>query len=253
MDTDETERASTASTASTAPCIRVHALSAARGDALALDAVTCDLPAGAVTAIVGGNGSGKSTLLEVLAGLLEPTAGEVTGLPDDRALVLQRTEGGDRLPLTARQAVEMGLWRERGLLGRIGAEGRRRVTAALRAVDMEGSAERQLSGMSGGQRQRVLVAQGLVQRAPLLLLDEPAAAADAEARDRIDAAIAEAAAAGATVVLATHDRSSLARADHAILLERGRLIATGSPSEVADAQAARAAAALAPVVPVVPT
>ncbi|WP_413317651.1 ATP-binding cassette domain-containing protein [Agrococcus sp. 1P02AA] len=233
--------------APTPPRIRVHGLSAARGDALALDAVTCELHAGAVTAIVGGNGSGKSTLLEVLAGLLEPTAGEVTGLPADRALVLQRTDGGDRLPLTARQAVEMGLWRQRGLLGRIGADGRRRVAAALRAVDMEGSAERQLTGMSGGQRQRVLVAQGLVRRAPLLLLDEPAAAADAEARDRIDAAIAEAAAAGATVVIATHDRSSLARADRAILLERGRLIAAGSPSAVADAQASRAAAALAPL------
>lgn len=107
-------------------------------------------------------------------------------------------------------------------------------------------AERQLSTMSGGQRQRVLVAQGIVQRAPLLLLDEPAAAADAEARDRIDAALAAAAAEGAVVVVATHDRASLARADRALLLEHGRVVAAGSARAVAEAHAARAAAALAP-------
>ncbi|GEK80465.1 metal ABC transporter ATP-binding protein [Agrococcus baldri] len=238
------------STAHPAPAsaqrIRLHELSARRGGALALDRVTCALPAGAVTAIVGGNGSGKSTMLEVLAGVLEPSGGRVDGLPASRALVVQRSESDDRLPLTGRQAVAMGLWRERGLLAPLGADGRRRIDAALAAVGMEGLAERQLPAMSGGQRQRVLVAQGLVQRAPLLLLDEPAAAADAEGRDRIDEALAAAAAVGATVVLATHDRESLARADRAILLERGRLVAEGAPEEVAREQAARAAASLAP-------
>ncbi|WP_404312321.1 ATP-binding cassette domain-containing protein [Agrococcus terreus] len=81
----------------------------------------------------------------------------------------------------------MGLWRELGLLRRPGREHRERIDAALAAVGMGGLADRQLASLSGGQRQRVLLAQGLVQDAPLLLLDEPAAA-DAEARDDIDAA-----------------------------------------------------------------
>lgn len=217
-----------------------------RGDAIALDALDCELHAGRVTAVVGGNGSGKSTLLEVLAGVLAPARGTLAGLPDARALVVQRTGGDDRLPLSGRQAVEMGLWRELGALRRIGRHGRGRVDAALDAVGMRAEAHRQLGAMSGGQRQRVLVAQGLVQDAPLLLLDEPAAAADVEARDRIDAALAARAAAGAIVVVATHDRVSLARADHALLLERGRLVASGPPDEVAAAQADRASAALAP-------
>ncbi|ROR65555.1 metal ABC transporter ATP-binding protein [Agrococcus jenensis] len=226
--------------------IRVTDLVVRRGDVTALDALDCELPAGVVTAVVGGNGSGKSTLLEVLAGIVAPTTGAMAGLPDARALVVQRTGGDDRLPLTGRQAVEMGLWRELGPLRRVGPHGRRRVDAALDAVGMRGEAHRQLGAMSGGQRQRVLVAQGLVQDAPLLLLDEPAAAADVDARDRIDAALAERAWQGAVVVVATHDRASLARADRALLLDRGRLVAAGSPAEVAVAQAARAAAALAP-------
>ncbi len=222
--------------------IRLEQLEVRRGDALVLTGIDCVLRAGAVTAVAGGNGSGKSTLIEALAGLLAPAAGRIHGLPAARSLVPQRTEGGARLPLTARQVVELGMWRERGLLGRLGAAGRARVDDALDAVGMRALARRQLAELSGGQRQRILVAQGLVQRAPLLLLDEPAAAADAEARDRIDEALAAAASAGAVVVVATHDAVSLGRADRALLLERGRLVAEGRGSEVAEAQAERAAA-----------
>ncbi|GAA3591315.1 metal ABC transporter ATP-binding protein [Agrococcus terreus] len=226
--------------------VRAEGLVVHRGGERALDGATCWLPAGAVTALVGGNGSGKSTLLEALAGLAPAAAGTIAGLPAARALVVQRTDAGDRLPLTGRQAVAMGLWGERGMLGRLGAAGRRRVEEALAQVGAEHLADRQLSAMSGGQRQRVLVAQGLVQRAPLLLLDEPGSAADDASRDRIDDALAAAAAEGAVVVVATHDRRSLARADRAVLLDHGLVVAEGAPEAVAAAQAARAAAALAP-------
>lgn len=217
---------------------------ARRGAHPALVDVTASLPTAAVTALVGDNGSGKSTLLEVLAGVL-PQDGDIAGLPERRALVVQRTDLGDRLPLTVRAAVAMGLWRERRLLGRLRAADRARIDAALDVVGMRDNAARPLAALSGGQRQRVLVAQGIVQAAPLTLLDEPTASADAASRDRIDAAMRSLADAGSTVVVATHDRASLARADHALLLERGRVVAAGSPAEVADEQARRAAAALA--------
>lgn len=225
--------------------VAVRGLVIRRAGRLALDDVDCTLLAGTVTAVVGGNGSGKSTLLEALAGLLPTSEGRIDGLPAARALVVQRSEADDRVPLRARQVVTMGLWRERGALGRIGRRDRARVLAALDEVGAADLAERPLASLSGGQRQRVLVAQGLVQRAPLLLLDEPAAAADAAARDRIDAALATAAGRGAAVVVATHDRSSLARADRALLLDRGRVVVEGSPAAAAAAQAELAAAALA--------
>jgi zinc/manganese transport system ATP-binding protein len=222
----------------------LHLVTAHRGARPALVDVVASLPGGAVTALVGDNGSGKSTLLEVLAGTL-PYAGRIDGLPDRRALVVQRTDLGDRLPLTAHATVAMGLWGERGLLGRLRASDRARVDAALDAVGMRPHAGARLATLSGGQRQRVLVAQGIVQDAPIVLLDEPTASADAASRDRIDDALRALAARGTTVVVATHDRASLARADHAVLLEHGRVVAEGAPAVVAAAQARRAAEALA--------
>jgi len=219
----------------------VHAL---RGGRAALADVSCTLPEGSVTALVGDNGSGKSTLLEVLAGVL-PFVGDASGLPDRRALVVQRTDLGDRLPLTVRATVAMGLWRERGLMGRLRRDDRARIDEALEVVGMLSFADRPIAALSGGQRQRALVAQGLVQAAPLTLLDEPTASADAASRDRIDAAMRALADDGATVVVATHDRTSLARADHAVLLERGRVLAAGTPAAVADVQARMAVEALA--------
>ncbi|GAA2170852.1 zinc ABC transporter ATP-binding protein AztA [Agrococcus versicolor] len=224
--------------------IELHHVTAHRGARPALDDVGASLPSGAITALVGDNGSGKSTLLEVLAGTL-PHAGRIDGLPARRALVVQRTDLGDRLPLTAHATVAMGLWAERGLLGRLRAADRARVDAALDAVCMRELAGAGLSTLSGGQRQRVLVAQGIVQDASLVLLDEPTASADAASRDRIDAALRALALRGATVVVATHDRASLARADHAVLLDRGRVVVEGAPAVVAAAQARRAAEALA--------
>ncbi|MFC7431485.1 MULTISPECIES: metal ABC transporter ATP-binding protein [unclassified Agrococcus] len=210
----------------------------------ALVDVSLTLPAARVTALVGDNGSGKSTMLEVLAGVLAHD-GAIDGLPERRALVVQRTDLAERLPMTARAAVAMGLWRERGPLRRLTRDDRARVDAALDVVGMRALASRQLAALSGGQRQRVLVAQGLVQDAPLTLLDEPTASADAASRDRIDAAMRALAERGSTVIVATHDRASLARADHAVLLERGRVVAEGVPEEVAAEQVRRAAAALA--------
>ena len=103
---------------------------ALRGGHPALVDATGHLPVGAVTALVGDNGSGKSTLVEVLAGVLA-FEGSIDGVPERRALVVQRTDLGDRLPMTARAAVAMGLWRERGLLRRLGAADRARIDEAL--------------------------------------------------------------------------------------------------------------------------
>lgn len=205
--------------------------------------LTTRIPGGAFVAVVGENGSGKSTLLEVLAGTL-PHAGRITGLPRRRGYVVQRTGAGDTLPLTARAAVEMGRWGLRGPLGRLRPDDHAAVDGALDTLGLETLQHRQLRSLSGGERQRVLVAQGLAQEAELTLLDEPTSAADAAACDRIGTAMRAHVERGRTVVVATHDRATLARADHALLLDRGRLVAQGSPHEVAEVQARRAARAL---------
>ncbi|MFI9119775.1 hypothetical protein ACIGW0_10340 [Streptomyces bikiniensis] len=86
--------------------------------------------------------------------------------------------------------------------------------------------------MSGGQRRRVLVAQGLAQGADLLPLDEPAGALDRSAREAIARVLDEVTGEGVTVVQATHDLAAARRAGHCLLLDGGRVVAAGPPSEV---------------------
>ncbi|MEB3371773.1 ABC transporter ATP-binding protein [Saccharopolyspora mangrovi] len=89
-----------------------------------------------------------------------------------------------------------------------------------------------LSELSGGQRQRVLVAQGLAQLVELLLLDEPDAGAGPKARTLVTDAVRAEARLGRTVFQVSHDLTEARRADHCVLLHRGRVRATGHPEDV---------------------
>ncbi|NLE82178.1 MAG: metal ABC transporter ATP-binding protein [Rhodococcus sp.] len=185
-----------------------------------LDNVDARFERGTVTALMGPNGSGKSTLLQVLAGVVAPRSGVVTGVPESVAYVPQRRAVGARLPLTARDVVAMGRWEKLGLLRRPGREGRKVVDDALHRLGVSDLAHRRLTSLSGGQCQRVLLAQALVQRGRLVLLDEPTAGLDAHATRVISDITREEAARGATVVVATHDALEAARADQVIELGR---------------------------------
>jgi zinc/manganese transport system ATP-binding protein len=197
----------------------------------ALHGIHARIPRARVTAVVGPNGAGKSTLLDVLAGVLAPTAGSVERIVGQSpAYVVQRSAAPDTLPITVRAAVAMGRWASRGPWRRLTAHDRAVIEDCLRRLDVEDLADRPLGALSGGQRQRVLVAQGLAQESDLLLLDEPAAGLDAQARRLIDEALARAAADGVTVVQVTHDTDVAARADHRLVLRDGRLVGDGSPS-----------------------
>ncbi|MGR6091430.1 zinc ABC transporter ATP-binding protein AztA [Brevibacterium sp. CSND-B09] len=203
------------------PAIDVTGLTCHYGGLLAVDAIDLHIPVGAVIALVGHNGSGKSTVLMALAGLLSPSAGAIMGRPADIAFVPQRSTAPDHLPITVRQTVEMGRWRRTGLFGRLGAADRRIVSDCVDRLHISDLADRRLGGLSGGQRQRTLVAQGLAQDAPLLLLDEPLAGVDSEAVALIGRAIDQARSEGTTIVLATHDEAQAHSADQVVRLHRG--------------------------------
>ncbi|MFJ9687977.1 zinc ABC transporter ATP-binding protein AztA [Streptomyces bacillaris] len=185
------------------------------------------------TALVGPNGSGKSTLLGVLAGVIKPTSGGLvrTGARPP-AFVPQRAAVGDALPLTVREAVEMGRWGDRGPWRRLTARDHATVDAVLDRLGIGDLAPRQLGELSGGQRQRALIAQGLAQESDLLLLDEPTTGLDPEARDRIGELLTELVADGVTVVQATHDLAVARAADFCLLLQGGRIAGQGRPAEV---------------------
>jgi len=208
--------------------ISVRDLHVLRGDVMALRGVDLDIAAGAVTLLCGGNGSGKSTLLLALAGVLPLHSGRVGGLDGTGlALVPQVPPVPQRLPLTVGAAVAMGRWGGRGLFGRMRGRDREFVGERMRLLGVDALARRQLCEVSGGQRQRVLVAQALVQEAPVLLLDEPTAAADAASRELIHHAARVEADRGTAVVLASHDPGARDVADTVITLDSGRVIRAG--------------------------
>ena len=199
-----------------------------------------------VTAVVGPNGSGKLTLLSAIAGLLEASGdisvfgGPPAGAHRHVAYVLQAQHASEHLLVTAGEVVALGRSAELGAFGRMSATDRSITEAAMDRLDVRDLARRHLADMSGGQRQRVFVAQGLAQRAEILLLDEPVAGLDIPSAQRIRAAIAEERAAGRTVVVATHDLAEAAHADQVVLLS-GRIVAAGPPDEVLTAEHLRIA------------
>ncbi|MGA9871914.1 MAG: zinc ABC transporter ATP-binding protein AztA [Rhodococcus sp. (in: high G+C Gram-positive bacteria)] len=204
--------------------VSVHSLSVAYGSTTALTDVSATFAPGTVTALVGHNGSGKSTLLQTLAGIVRPTSGTVAIGRRRVSYVPQRSDVNDRMSISVREVVEMGTWPRRGILGRPRVEEREAVDSAIERLRLTELRSRRLSTLSGGQRQRALLAQALVERGDLVLLDEPTTGLDAEAREIIDSVVADEAARGATVVMATHDADDARRAHATITLGRGEIV-----------------------------
>ncbi|MFJ1461502.1 ABC transporter ATP-binding protein [Nocardia sp. N2S4-5] len=193
--------------------------------------------AGEIIGVVGPNGSGKTTLLRTLAGLLRPQQGQVfverldlQGLSARRraraiALVAQDEQPPD--DLRAGEVVALGLTPYLPPWGPGGPRERAAVESALRAVDLEGFADRPVHRMSGGERQRVLLARALAQDTPLLLLDEPTNHLDVTHRLAL---LTLARALDRTVVLTLHDLDLADRfCDRVLVLDKGRAGALTPP------------------------
>ncbi|MHA7279900.1 zinc ABC transporter ATP-binding protein AztA [Arthrobacter sp. MDT2-2] len=202
----------------------------------ALCGISVSIQPGAVTAIAGPNGSGKSTLLAVLAGVLAPRRGTVSTPRNARtALVVQRSEVSDRLPLTVRDVVTMGRWSTAGMLRRLNAEDDRIIDDCISLVGLAGHQGRPLNALSGGQRQRAFLAQGLAQRADIVLLDEPTTGLDATTRALVAEVLIAEQARGATVICVSHEDTTLAAADHIITLDAGRISLDPSTPDISGA------------------
>ncbi len=199
-----------------------------------------------ILAVVGPNGAGKTTLLRVFAGLVEPTAGEVTvagrrlhGMPPrERARLVAYAPPlppGRGLGQTVEEFVASSLYPSTGLLGASGpgeAE-KREARRVLRLLDAEALAQRRLWELSSGEAQRAMLAHALARGARLLLVDEPTSFQDVRGRLLVYRALRSAAEAGAAVVVATHDFTLASmHADRVAVLAGGRLVAQGAPGEV---------------------
>ncbi|MCA0268678.1 MAG: heme ABC transporter ATP-binding protein [Bacteroidetes bacterium] len=222
------------------------------GEATLLDDVTLDVASGTVTAIVGPNGAGKSTLLSVLSGERTPSIGTVRLHGVDLRTVAPTTLARQRAVLPQEALLAFGFTgREVALLGRTPhatsrAEDERAALRALDAADVAHLAERRYPTCSGGEKQRLHLARVLAQldsdEAAALLLDEPTSALDLAHQHRVLAAARRLATErGLAVVTVLHDLNLAAQyADRLAVLDRGRLVAEGTPAEVIRPETVRA-------------
>lgn len=205
------------------------------GDIVAVRDASLHIGPGTTVAIIGPNGSGKSTLLSTISGLVHPSRGGVSVTDADGrhgrntvAHVLQTTVANQAVPLTVLETVRMGAYGHRGMVGRLTAEDRTAVEDAIQRMRIDDLRNRQLHELSGGQRQRAYVAQGLAQRAGILLLDEPITGLDIVTQEVITQVIDEERNRGRIVILTTHDVGTARLADVAVLIATD-IIAAGAP------------------------
>jgi ABC-2 type transport system ATP-binding protein len=225
---------------SEAPAIQVRGLTKRFGQLLAVDHVDLDVPRGRVYGFLGPNGSGKSTTIRMLCGLLTPTDGdiEVLGLRvPQQAEELRRRIGymTQSFSLFTDLTVGENLDFIAEILG-VPRERKRARIAEL--MDRYRLADRrdQLAGtMSGGQKQRLALACAVMHEPELLFLDEPTSAVDPESRREFWEALFELTDAGTTLLVSTHLMDEAERCHRLAILDRGRLVADGTPGALTGA------------------
>jgi ABC-2 type transport system ATP-binding protein len=200
------------------------------GDVLAVDGVDLEVGRGECFGLLGPNGAGKTTTIEILEGLLEPDAGEVRVLGrawDGEAhelrqrlgIQLQETQLAEKLSVSETIRLFRAFYREGPAVDEV-----------LRLVELESKRDAWVGKLSGGQRQRLAVACALVGAPDLLFLDEPTTGLDPQSRRQLWALLERYRAGGGTILLTTHYMEEAAvLCDRLAIMDRGRLIAIGTP------------------------
>ena len=213
----------------------------ARGDLKALDCVSFDILQGEFFGLLGPNGAGKTTLISVLAGLARATGGRVTVMGHD--VVTDYAAARKSLGIVPQELVFDPFFSVRETLriqsGYFGVKGNdawiNEVLSELGLSDKAGANMRQLSG---GMKRRVLVAQALVHRPPVIVLDEPTAGVDVELRQMLWKFIARLNREGHTVLLTTHYLEEAEALCHRIgMLRKGELVALDRTANLLSASA----------------
>ncbi len=201
------------------------------GDIRALKGIDFQVRAGEVVALLGPNGAGKTTAVKLLLGLLQPNAGKVRVFggdptnPDNRIRTGAMLQVG-RVPETLRVREHIDLFSSYYLKPMPTAQ-------VLAASGLEQLSDRKFGDLSGGQRQRVLFALALCGDPDLLFLDEPTVGLDVEARRMLWDEIRLLVRRGKTVLLTTHYlQEADALADRVAVINKGEIIAEGTPSEI---------------------
>ena len=224
--------------------IRTRDLTKRFGALVAVDHVDLDVPARAIYGFLGPNGSGKSTTIRMLCGLLTPSDGriEVLGLRIPQQAEQLRLRIGymtQKFSLFDDLSVRENLEFLAAVQGLSRIRTRQRLGELIGQFQFQGR-ERQLAGtLSGGQKQRLALAGAIVHAPELLFLDEPTSAVDPESRRDFWEKLFELADAGTTILVSTHYMDEAERCHRLAILDRGVLVADGTPAELTGALAGR--------------
>jgi ABC-2 type transport system ATP-binding protein len=220
-----------ASRASGAPVVSFENVRKYYGQVKAVDGLTMDLRPGETVAFLGPNGAGKSTSLDMLLNLRKPTGGKIRMFGSDpyHAIKAGRVgamlQSGGLMPeVTVRELVALVTgFHPRPLP----------VDQTLKRAGIDGFADQRVDKLSGGQTQRVRFALAIVGESDLIVLDEPTTAMDVETRQAFWANMKAEVAEGRTLLFATHYLEEADQAaDRIIVINKGRLLADGTPSQI---------------------
>ena len=212
------------------------------GGQLALDKVSVTIEKGNIVGILGPNGAGKSSFMKALLGLVavegqvflagkvgKETAGNI-------AYVEQRSQIDPHFPITVRECVSLGLYKEIGLFRRLKKSDWTKVDTVLEQVGLPSYAKKPIHALSGGQFQRMLVARCLVQDREIIFLDEPFVGIDAVSERIIMDILKNLRNQGRTILVVHHDLSKVKRYFDSIMILNKKLLASGPVQHVFTAE-----------------
>jgi ABC-2 type transport system ATP-binding protein len=213
--------------------LRVQGLRKTYSDVTAVDGIDLEVRPGECFGLLGPNGAGKTTTIEICEGLLDPDSGEVEllGMRWDRDALELRQRLGVQLQET--QLSEKLTVEETVRLFRSFYERGPRVAEVIAMVQLEDKRRARVGQLSGGQKQRLAMACAITGDPDLLFLDEPTTGLDPQARRQLWDLIESFKTAGRTTILTTHYMDEAERlCDRLAIMDRGKVIARGSPREL---------------------
>jgi len=223
---------SVAPDATLSPAIEAHGLVKAFGDLRAVDGIDLAFSPGRIYGLLGPNGSGKTTLIRLLIGLARPTSGTATVLglrvPSREALAQI-----GYMPQAESIYPELSVAENLAFFAALeGRGGKARIDRVLDLVELSGRRGTPALELSGGMRRRLSLACALVHEPPIVVLDEPTVGVDPALRVQFWAHFRRLAAAGTTILVASHVMDEADRCDELVFVRSGRVIARGSGAEL---------------------
>jgi ABC-2 type transport system ATP-binding protein len=221
--------------------VEVQKLSKRFGDFVAVDAISFEVPRGHIFGFLGPNGAGKTTTIRMLLGLLRPTAGHATvlGLDSERQADMIRQRIGymsQKFSLYNDLTVEENLNFYGNVYGVRGTRLRQRKAVILEMAGLVGRERTQTRHLSGGWKQRLALGAALLHEPEMLFLDEPTAGVDPLSRRAFWDLLYDLAAHGVTILVTTHYMDEAEHCQALAFIQRGRLVASGSPQEIKQTQ-----------------